>query len=159
MNTTNTTVARRCSGFARLATLAAFALLLGFATTSAAGSDGTNGNLNPTAALARLFNSSDHPMPVMPVAVPLAATDADVDALMTPGNHPTVFQISNATGEHANAVKVLFFQEMAVPYLNAVNFRKVAAGSAAAALSRATWRNPGFWRQRRPLTAKYLRRY
>jgi hypothetical protein len=85
-----------------------------------------------TAALARLFNSPDHPLPIMPVAVPLAVSDQDVDKLLAPGNRPSVFQISRADGPDADPVKVLFFQEMAIEYLNAVNFRKVAFGSPAA---------------------------
>jgi len=43
-----------------------------------------------------------------------------------------VFQITNETGPDADHVKQMFFQEMAVEYLNQVNFRKVPAGSAAA---------------------------
>jgi murein DD-endopeptidase MepM/ murein hydrolase activator NlpD len=40
----------------------------------------------------------------MPVAVPLAASDQDIDGLLAPGNRPTVFQISNAAGPDANPV-------------------------------------------------------
>jgi hypothetical protein len=91
-------------------------------------------NLTPaqTAALSQLFDSPDHPLPIMPVAVPQAVTAQDIDNLLAATNRPAVFMISNATGPEADPIKVLFFQEMVIEYMNTVNFRKIAAGSPAA---------------------------
>ena len=83
------------------------------------------------ADIAAFFDSPDHPLPIVSVLVPQAVDAQDVDKLLA-GDRPTVFQIANATGPDADRIKELFFQEMAVEYLNQVNFRRVPAGSAAA---------------------------
>ena len=86
--------------------------------------------IDPT-EVAAFFDSPEHPLPILTVSVPEAVTAQDVDKLLT-GSRPTVFQISNAAGPDADRIKELFFQEMAVEYLNRVNFRRVPEGSAAA---------------------------
>jgi hypothetical protein len=52
----------------------------------------------------------------------------DADGLVK-GRIPTVFQISQATGEYANPVKVAFFQIVGAHYFLRVGFVKVAARS------------------------------
>jgi hypothetical protein len=79
-----------------------------------------------------LFNSKDHPLPILPVIVGQVDSRAQVEALIAPGQRPIIFQISNANGPDFNLAKAWMFSEMALEYPNAVNFVKAPAGSEAA---------------------------
>jgi hypothetical protein len=116
--------------FARLAAIVAALVVI--ATNGVYGTDAL-GAQNPRAELAKLFNSQTHPLPLVPVIVPPVINQQQVDDLLTPGNNPTMFQISRGyEPSDPDFLKVLFFQEMAIEYPNVVNFRKVGADSAAA---------------------------
>ena len=108
----------------------AISLSIGLITAVASAGEIVLEQIDP-AEVAAFFNSPQHPLPIITIAVPTAADAQDVDKLLT-DNLPTVFQISNATGPDVDHIKQLFFQEMAIEYLNRVHFRMVPAGSAAA---------------------------
>jgi hypothetical protein len=84
------------------------------------------------ADVAKLMTSKDHPLPVIPVVVGQADSREQIAGLIAPGQHPTIFQISNADGPYATLAKVWMFSEVALEYPNIINFVKVPAGSAAA---------------------------
>jgi hypothetical protein len=132
------TYARQSSGFARLAlaTMLLFATVFAAHPALAGDTDTTStvgmpANLN--ADLIQLFNSKDHPLPILPVVVGQVDSRAQVEALIAPGQRPTIFQISNVDGPYMAKAKVWMFSEIALEYPNTVNFVKVPAGSEAAA--------------------------
>jgi hypothetical protein len=84
------------------------------------------------AELTSLFNSRDHPLPIVPVVIGQADTRQQIEALIAAGQRPTIFQISNASGPDFSLAKVWMFSEIALEYPNVVNFVKVPAGSEAA---------------------------
>jgi hypothetical protein len=112
----------------RQATLAVLALLIVALAAPAMGADQAGGD----AEIARLIDATTHPLPIMPIAVPQLASRKEVDDILATGNLPTLFQISQPSGQFADPAKVQFFQMLAVEYPLKVNFRKVAAGSGAA---------------------------
>ena len=85
------------------------------------------------AEVARLLDAASNPLPIVPIGVPQLQSRQQVDNVLAAGNLPTLFQISQASGQYADPAKVHFFQILAVEYALKVNFRKVAADSAAAA--------------------------
>jgi len=103
-------------------------------TQDRAGDSGSPNALTPdlNAELIRLFNSKDHPLPILPVVVGQVDTRAQVEALIAPGQRPTIFQISHVDGPYMAKAKVWMFSEIALEYPNTVNFVKVPAGSEAA---------------------------
>ena len=130
------TWARHSSGFARLVLVSILLLASVFAASPATGNDNGSPSVALTpgvnAELTRLFNSKDHPLPILPVIVGQVDTRAQVEALIAPGQCPIIFQISNASGPDFNLAKVWMFSEMALEYPNTVNFVKLPAGSEAA---------------------------
>jgi hypothetical protein len=129
------TWARHSSGFARLVLVSILLLASAFAAGPATGNDSGSPNaLTPdlNAELIRLFNSKDHPLPILPVVVGQVNTRAQVEALIAPGQRPSIFQISHADGPYASLAKVWMFSEIALEYPSVVNFVKVPAGSEAA---------------------------
>jgi hypothetical protein len=78
------------------------------------------------------LNSADHPLPVLLVVVGQIDTRAQAEALIAPGQRPTIFQISHPDGPYFSLARVWMFSEIALEYPNAVNFVKVAVGSEAA---------------------------
>jgi hypothetical protein len=127
---------RHSSRFARLVLVSILLLASAFAANPATGNDSGSPSLALTpdlnAELIRLFNSKDHPLPVLPVVVGQVDSRAQVEALIAPGQRPSIFQISHADGPYASLAKVWMFSEIALEYPNMVNFVKVAAGSEAA---------------------------
>src|SRR5277367_3732920 len=98
------THARQSSGFARLA-LAAFtllALIVAPASSAWAGDDFITIGPGSMDSLVRLLNSPNHPVPALPIIVPQLVNAEDVDHLVAPGNLPTVFQITQPTGQNAD---------------------------------------------------------
>jgi hypothetical protein len=84
------------------------------------------------AEVTSLLNSKDHPLPLMPIVVGQVDTREQVQALIAPGQRPTIFQISHEDGPYVAFAKVWMFSELALEYPNVVNFVKVPAGSEAA---------------------------
>jgi hypothetical protein len=130
------TNARQSRGFAWLTLVTTLLLATPFAAQPATAGDSTvnpvglTANLN--ADLVRLFNSKDHPLPIIPVVVGQVDSREQVEGFIAPGQHPTIFQISNADGPNATLAEVWMFSEIALEYPNVINFIKVPAGSAAA---------------------------
>jgi hypothetical protein len=130
------TNARQSSGFAWLALVTTLLFVTPFAAQPASAGDSTinpvglTANLN--ADLVRLFNSKDHPLPIIPVVVGQVDSREQVEGFIATGQHPTIFQISNADGPYATLAEVWMFSEIALEYPNVINFIKVPAGSPAA---------------------------
>jgi hypothetical protein len=95
-----------------------------------AASGQTTATTEQLAVLKVLFNA--HNLPITPLGVPQVTTAAEIDKLLTPGNHPTVFQIRPVTASDVDPAKAMFFKAEAILYAGAINFREVPAGSPAA---------------------------
>jgi hypothetical protein len=133
--TIRTIQGRKPGALKRLALASLTLLVLTGMTGTVAGEDGSPSvvlTADVYAELVRLFNSNDHPLPVLPVVVGQIDTRAQAQALVAPGQRPVVFQISNASGPDFSLAKVWMFSEIALEYPNVVNFVKVPSGSEAA---------------------------